>query len=42
MWQDFMDELRERHLRVPKPETGRPSVSARLDAAYAKAINAAG
>ena len=32
MWQDFMDELRERHLGVPKPETGRPSVIARLDA----------
>ena len=27
-----MDELRERHLGVPKPETGRPSVIARLDA----------
>ena len=25
MWQDFMDELRERHLGVPKPQTNRPS-----------------
>jgi hypothetical protein len=32
LWQDFMDELRERHLGVPKPETGRRSVLAWLDA----------
>jgi DNA-binding HxlR family transcriptional regulator len=32
MWQDFMDELRERHLGVPKPETGRPSVLAWIEA----------
>ena len=42
MWQDFMDELRERHLGVPKPQTNRPSVGARLDANYDHAINAAG
>ena len=42
MWQDFMDELRERHLGVPKPQTNRPSVGARLDADYDHAINAAG
>ena len=41
MWQDFMDELRERHLGVPKPQTNRPSVGARL-ANYDHAINAAG
>ena len=42
MRQDFMDELRERHLGVPKPQTNLPSVGARLDANYDHAINAAG
>ena len=33
MWADFMDELRTQHLGVAP--TGRPSVAARLQAAYA-------
>jgi hypothetical protein len=24
-WADFMDELRERHLGIPRPDTGRPT-----------------
>jgi DNA-binding HxlR family transcriptional regulator len=32
LWQDFMDELRERHLGMARPETGRPSVIEQLDA----------
>ncbi len=32
MWADFMDELRTAHLGTPP--TGRPSVAARLQAAY--------
>jgi DNA-binding HxlR family transcriptional regulator len=32
MWADFMDELRSEHLDMPP--TGRPSVAARLRAAY--------
>lgn len=39
LWQDFMNELRERHLSIPAPATGRPSVSERLAAAYAEAIS---
>ena len=33
LWDDFMDELRELHLAVPRP-AGRESVLARLTAAY--------
>jgi DNA-binding HxlR family transcriptional regulator len=33
MWDRFMDELRERHLGVPRP-AGAPSVFAQLQAAY--------
>jgi len=40
MWADFMDELREHHLRLPQPPTERPPVGGQLDAAYAEAINA--
>lgn len=32
--EDLMDELRERHLGVPRPDTGRPSASEQLRAAY--------
>ena len=32
MWDDIMDELRTAHLGTPP--TGRPSVAARLKAAY--------
>ncbi|WP_067177924.1 winged helix-turn-helix transcriptional regulator [Microtetraspora niveoalba] len=41
LWQDFMAELRERHLGVPRPETGRPTATERLAAAYAEAVAAA-
>lgn len=41
LWNDFMNELRERHLGVPAPDTGRPPVGERLDAAYAEAAAAA-
>jgi len=37
LWNDFMDELRETHLGVPRPRTGRESVEQRLDKAYANA-----
>jgi DNA-binding HxlR family transcriptional regulator len=33
MWADFMDELRERHLGLKRPD-GAPSVAAKLRAAY--------
>ena len=36
--EDFMSELRQRHLGVPAPPTGRPSVRDQLNAAYADAI----
>ncbi len=35
--EDLMDELRERHLGVPKPDTGRLPASERLGAAYVPA-----
>jgi hypothetical protein len=35
MWNDFMDELRERHLGHPRPDKARPSVADQLQAAYA-------
>ena len=38
MWDDFMAELRERHLGIMRPDTGRASVSERLAAAYADAV----
>ncbi len=38
MWDDFMAELRERHLGITRPDTGRASVSERLAAAYADAV----
>lgn len=34
MWEDFMAELRAEHLGEPMPETGRPPVRERLQAAY--------
>ncbi|MET3803245.1 DNA-binding HxlR family transcriptional regulator [Nakamurella sp. UYEF19] len=40
LWRDFMDELRQTHLGVPKPDTGRESVEQRLAAAYAAAVSA--
>lgn len=41
LWEDFMAELRERHLDVPAPSTGRPSVSERLKVAYAEVAQTA-
>ena len=43
MWEDFMAELRERHLGAPKSGIARrrsagPSVTARLQAAYEKVV----
>ena len=40
LWDDFMAELRQRHLGVPSPHTGRPSATERLNAAYAEAVAA--
>lgn len=40
LWEDFMDELREAHLGIPAPGTGRPSVRERLAAAYTEALDA--
>ena len=40
LWNDFMDELRQRHLGAVAPATPRPSVVQQLDEAYAKASNA--
>lgn len=42
LWDDFMNELRARHLSIPAPVTGRPSVSDQLDAAYHEAILTSG
>lgn len=39
LWADFMDELRETHLGIPRPETGREPVEQRLAAAYAAATD---
>jgi DNA-binding HxlR family transcriptional regulator len=38
MWDEFIAELRERHLGIARPDTGRPSVTERLAAAYADAV----
>ncbi|OZM70372.1 transcriptional regulator [Amycolatopsis antarctica] len=38
LWEDFMAELRERHLAVPAPDTGRPTAGEQLRAAYDRAI----
>jgi DNA-binding HxlR family transcriptional regulator len=41
LWADFMDELRERHLGIPRPDTGRPAATDQLNAAYAAAVSEA-
>ncbi len=41
LWDDFMSELRERHLGMSAPDTGRRAAREQLDAAYAKAMEAA-
>jgi len=38
LWQDFMDELRERHLHMARPDTGRPTATQRLIDAYEQAL----
>lgn len=38
LWADLMDELREEHLGVPRPDPGRPRASERLVAAYEAAL----
>lgn len=38
MWQDLMDELRELHLGVPRPDPARPRASERLREAYERAV----
>ncbi|WP_414504891.1 winged helix-turn-helix transcriptional regulator [Streptomyces sp. NEAU-L66] len=38
LWEDFMDELRERHLGVPRPDCDRPTATERLAAAYEAAL----
>jgi DNA-binding HxlR family transcriptional regulator len=40
LWEDFMDELRERHLGVPRPGSGGPRATERLAAAYEAAMAA--
>lgn len=40
LWDDFMSELRGRHLGTPAPDMGRPAACDQLDAAYAEAIDA--
>jgi DNA-binding HxlR family transcriptional regulator len=41
LWDDLMNELRERHLSIPAPHTGRSRASDQLDGANDKAVNAA-
>ena len=38
LWEDFMDELRERHLQVRRPDDGRPTATQRLADAYEQAL----
>jgi DNA-binding HxlR family transcriptional regulator len=38
LWADFMDELRERHLCIPRPDIGRPAATGQLNAAHAAAV----
>ena len=38
LWTDFMNELRETHLGIPRPETGRDPAGQRLADAYSEAI----
>ena len=40
LWTDFMNELREVHLGIPRPETGRDPAGQRLADAYAEAVGA--
>ncbi|MYW97617.1 helix-turn-helix transcriptional regulator [Amycolatopsis rubida] len=38
LWEEFMAELRERHLGIPRPGGGGPTATERLAAAYAEAV----
>ncbi|MBB5911686.1 DNA-binding HxlR family transcriptional regulator [Nocardia transvalensis] len=38
LWEEFMDELRERHLGIPRPAGSGPAPSERLRAAYEQAL----
>lgn len=38
LWEDLMDELREQHLGVPRPDPSRPRASELLRAAYERAV----
>ncbi len=38
LWQDLMDELRELHLGIPRPDLDRPRASALLRTAYEQAL----
>jgi DNA-binding HxlR family transcriptional regulator len=38
LWEDMMDELREVHLGIPRPNPGRPLASELLRAAYERTI----
>ncbi|WP_116200349.1 winged helix-turn-helix transcriptional regulator [Amycolatopsis circi] len=38
LWEEFMAELRERHLGTPRPDGDGPTATERLAAAYAEAV----
>ncbi|MEV0293057.1 helix-turn-helix domain-containing protein [Nocardia sp. NPDC050710] len=38
LWADFMDELRESHLGIPRPDPTRPTAADQLAQAYANAV----
>ncbi|WP_406639005.1 winged helix-turn-helix transcriptional regulator [Amycolatopsis sp. WGS_07] len=38
LWEEFMAELRERHLGIPRPSGDGPTATERLAAAYAEAV----
>ncbi len=38
LWAEFMDELRESHLAIPRPDHGGPSATERLARAYEEAM----
>ncbi|WP_409462271.1 winged helix-turn-helix transcriptional regulator [Amycolatopsis sp. GA6-003] len=38
LWEEFMAELRERHLGIPRPNADGPTATERLAAAYAEAV----
>lgn len=38
LWEDLMDELRELHLGIPRPDPERPRASEALQAAYERAL----